>query len=91
MNKSIIEIEYDESYNTEKKRVVDPKNSKRWHYKDIKVDDPKAWEIITVENNVTLVPGYRLNKKQVEVLCKNTRYDVRIGMPGQFRVSNSRY
>jgi len=44
MNKSIIEIEYDESYNTEKKRVVDPKNSKRWHYKDIKVDDPKAWE-----------------------------------------------
>ena len=91
MNKSKITIEYDDTYTTEKKRVVDPKNNKKWHYKNIKVDDPKAWEIITVENATTLVPGYRLNRKQVDALCRNHKYDVQIGMPGQFRVTNSRY
>jgi len=91
MNKSIIRIEYDESYNTEQKRVPHKGSKKHFSYKTIKVDDPKAWEIITVENNVTLVPGYRLNKKQVQALCRNPKYDVQIGMPGQFRVTNSRY
>ena len=93
MNKSKITIEYDQSLTTEQKRVSNKTKGggRGYSYENVKVDNPKCWEIITVENNVTLVPGYRLNKKQVEVLCKNPRYDVQIGMPGQFRVTNSRY
>ena len=90
-NKSKITIEYDDSCTTEQKRVPNGKGKKSYTYKTFKVDDPKAWEVITVENSISLVPGYRLNKKQVEALCRNPKYDVQIGMPGQFRVTNSRY
>ena len=93
MNKSKITIEYDEACRVEQKRV--PHKTKGggrgYTYKSFKVDNPKCWEVITVENTVTLTPGYRLNEKQVKALCRNPKYDVRIGMPGQFRVTNSRY
>ena len=93
MSKSKITIEYDEACRVEQKRVLHKTKGggKGYTYKTFKVDNPKCWEIITVENNVTLVPGYRLNEKQVKALCRNSKYDVQIGMPGQFRVTNSRY
>ena len=93
MKKSKITIEYDEACRTEQKRVPHKTKGggKSYTYKSFKVDDPKCWEIITVENNITLMPGYRLNEKQVKALCRNSKYDVQIGMPGQFRVTNSRY
>ena len=91
MNKSKITIEYDADMLTEQKRAPCGKNSKRFIYKTIFVNDPKCWEVITVENCMSFSPGYRLNKKQVETLCKNPKYDVQIGLPGQFRVKNSRY
>ena len=89
MNKSKITIEYDEACRTEQKRV--PNGKKSYRYESVKVNDPRCWEVITVENSMTFSPGYRLNEKQVKTLCKSPKYDVQIGMPGQFRVTNSRY
>ena len=58
----------------------------------VPVKDPKCWEVITVENTVEFTPGHRLNKKQMESICRSVKYDVEVGMPGQFRkVSNNRY
>ena len=93
MSKSKITIEYDEACRVEQKRVLHKTKGggKGYTYKTFKVDNPKCWEIITVENNITLMPGYRLNEKQVKALCRNSKYDVQIGMPGQFLVTNSRY
>tara|TARA_R100000458_G_scaffold20377_1_gene18127 strand:+ start:595 stop:879 length:285 start_codon:yes stop_codon:yes gene_type:complete len=92
-NKSKITIEFDRDALVEQKRV--PRKTKgggrSYTYKSVKVNDPKAWEVITVENSMTFSPGYKLNKKQVETLCKDSKYDVQIGMPGQFRKTNSRY
>ena len=92
-NKSKITIEFDRDALVEQKRV--PHKTKGggrgYTYKSVKVNDPKAWEVITVENSMTFSPGYKLNKKQVETLCKDSKYDVQIGMPGQFRKTNSRY
>jgi len=93
MNKSKITLEYNKDARVEQKRV--PRKTKgagrSYTYKNIKVVDPKCWEVITVENCMTFSPGYKLNKKQVEALCKDSKYDVQIGLPGQFRVTNSRY
>jgi hypothetical protein len=90
MNKSKITIEYD--VNMKKDRVtVNDKNGRGRHTEVVDVKDPKCWEVITVENTMTFAPGYRLTEKQVNALCKNAKYDVSIGLPGQFRVTNSRY
>ena len=93
MNKSKITLEYNKDARVEQKRV--PRKTKgagrSYTYENIKVVDPKCWEVITVENCMTFSPGYKLNKKQVEALCKDSKYDVQIGLPGQFRVTNSRY
>ena len=91
MNKSKITIEYDEACRTEQKRVPHKSNKKSYSYKSFEIDNPKCWEVITVENTMSFSPGYRLNEKQVKTLCRNPKYDVQIGMPGQFRVTNSRY
>jgi len=91
MDKSKITIEYDRDCLTEQKRVPQGKGKSSYRYKTFKVANPKCWEVITVENTMTLSPGYKLNKKQVEALCKDSKYDVQIGMPGQFRKTNSRY
>ena len=93
MNKSKIALEYNKDAREEQKRIPNGKHGshKGYTYKNIKVVDPKCWEVITVENTMTLSPGYKLNKKQVETLCKDSKYDVQIGLPGQFRVTNSRY
>ena len=95
MSKSKITIEYDDTCRKQQRRVPNGKKTKSggrgYTYETVNVDNPKCWEIITVENNVTLMPGYRLNEKQVKALCRNSKYDVQIGMPGQFRVTNSRY
>ena len=50
MNKSKITIEYDEACLVEQKRVPHKSNKKSYSYKTFKVNDPKAWEVITVEN-----------------------------------------
>ena len=93
MSKSKITIEYDEACRVEQKRV--PHKTKGggtgYTYKTFKTDNPKCWEVITVENTITISPGHRLNEKQVTALCRNQKYDVQIGMPGQFRITNSRY
>ena len=93
MNKSKITIEYDEACRMEQKKVPHKRTGggRSFSYKSVKVNDPKCWEVITVENTVDYIPGHRLNEKQIKALCSNTKYDVQIGMPGQFRVTNSRY
>ena len=91
MSKSKITIEYDEACRTEQKRVPHKNNKRSYSYKSFAVDNPKCWEVITVENTVSFTPGHRLNEKQIKALCRNPKYDVQIGMPGQFRITNSRY
>ena len=93
MNKSKITIEYDEACLVDQKRVPHKTKGggKGYTYKTFKVNDPKAWEVITVENTTSYTPGQRLTKKQVQGLCSGAGYHVEIGMPGQFRQHNSRY
>ena len=94
MNKSKIKIEYDECCKQKqvKKSIKNPNRGGRpFDYVMVDVKDPKCWEVITVTNCMTFTPGYRLNKKQVEALCRNPKYDVQIGLPGQFRKTNSKY
>ena len=93
MNKPTIQIEYDDSM---KKKSV-PKKVKRpggGHFRDhvmVPVKDPRCWEVITIEDTTTWYPGQRLTMKQVQTLCSGAAYNVVIGLPGQFRVTNSRY
>ena len=94
MEKSKITIEYDDCMkekHVQKKVKRSGGNGYILDREVIQVKDPKCWEVITVTNCMTFTPGYRLNKKQVEALCRNPKYDVQIGLPGQFRVTNSKY
>ena len=95
MNKSKIKIEYDECCKQKqvKKSIKNPNRGGRpFDYVMVDVKDPKCWEVITVENTVEFTPGHRLNKKQMESICRSANYDVEVGMPGQFRkASTSRY
>ena len=87
-----IKIEYNES--AKKKRVDVTKNQGSRQVRTMEMVDvknPRCWEVITVENSMNYTPGQRLNKKQVESLCRGAKFDVEIGQEGQFRVSNSRY
>jgi len=94
MNKSKITIEYD---NAKKKKCIDQKvkhpTSGRMMTDRVMVDvkDPRCWEVITVENTISYTPGQHLTKKQVAGICSGAGYHIEIGLPGQFRVSNSRY
>jgi hypothetical protein len=92
MKKSKIQIEYDESMRKQRVEETNGTGSRRVRtMKMVEVKDPKCWEVITVENSMTFSPGYRLNEKQVKMMCTSVKYDVEIGLPGQFRVTNSRY
>ena len=88
-----ITLEFDESCLKEQKRVPMKGKGRKGMYthKTVPVNNPKAWEVIMVENSSTYTPGQRLNKKQVQMLCKGVGFDVVIGQPGQFRTTNSRY
>ena len=86
-----ITLEFDKSCLTEEKRVPMKGKKGRYQRKNIPINDPKAWEVITVENSSTYAPGQRLRQKQVQTLCRGAGFDVIIGQPGQFRVFNSRY
>jgi len=90
-NKSKIKIEFDKDALVEQKRVPHKNSKKSYSYKSFKVENPKAWEVITVENTTSYTPGQRLTKKQVQGLCSGAGYHIEIGMPGQFRKTNSRY
>ena len=92
MNK--VKIEYDGSHSKKsvKKQVKRPGGRTITDRVMVPVKDPKCWEVITVENTVEYTPGHRLNKKQMESICRSANYDVEVGMPGQFRkASTSRY
>ena len=92
MKQSKIQIEYDEAMKN--KRVEESKGTglrRTRTMKMVEVKDPKCWEVITVENTMTFTPGYRLTEKQVKAICRNAKYDVEIGLPGQFRKTDSRY
>lgn len=88
---SKIQIEYDESMKSKRIDVIKKQGSRKIRTMEtVDVKDPKCWEVITVENSMTFSPGYRLTEKQVKAICRNAKYDVSIGLPGQFRVT-SRY
>jgi len=92
MNKPTIQIEYDESMR--KKRVDETKGKGSSRVRTmitVDVKDPRCWEVITLEDTTSWYPGQRLNKKQVQGLCSGAAYNVVIGLPGQFRITNSRY
>ena len=88
-----ITLEFDEGFLKETKRVPMKGKGRKGMYshKTVTVNKQKAWEDITVENSSTYMPGQRLNKKQVQTLCRGAGFDVVIGQPGQFRQHNSRY
>ena len=74
-----------------KQKVKRPNGRYMTDHVMVDVKDPRCWEVITVENTISYTPGQRLTKKQVQGLCSGAGYDVEIGLPGQFRVTNSRY
>ena len=86
-----ITLEFDESCTKEQKRIPAKGRKGMYTMKTIEVRNPKAWEVIMVENSSTYSPGQRLSKQQVQTLCRGHGFDVTIGQPGQFRVINSRY
>ena len=92
MNKSKITIEYDDCMKQKQvKKSIKNLNRGAFNYVTVDVKDPKCWEVITVENTLSFTPGQRLTKKQVQGLCNGSAYNIVIGLPGQFRVTNSRY
>ena len=92
MNKPTIQIEYDGTMRKKRVDEVKGKGSSRVRTMiTVDVKDPRCWEVITLEDTTSWYPGQRLNKKQVEGLCSGAAYNVVIGLPGQFRVTNSRY
>ena len=93
MNKSKITIEYDECCKQKQiqKKVKRPNGRFMMQREMVPVKDPRCWEVSTAENTLEFTPGQRLTKKQMESLCRGVNYDVQIGMPGQFRITGSRY
>ncbi len=91
MNK--VKIEYDGSHSKKsvKKQVKRPGGRTIIDRVMVPVKDPKCWEVITIENSITWMPGQRLTRKQVEFLCRSTMYEVEIGQSGQFKTNHSRY
>jgi hypothetical protein len=92
MNKPTIQIEYDGSMKQKRVDVTTGKGLRKTRtMKMVDVKDPRCWEVITLEDTTSWYPGQRLNKKQVQGLCSGAAYNVVIGLPGQFRVTSSRY
>ena len=93
MKKINVTIEYDKCcrQKTIQKKVKRPGGGTTVERKTVPVKDPKCWEVITVENTAKLTPGQRLNEKQLDSFMKMSSYNITVGMPGQFRVTNSRY
>ncbi len=93
MNK--IQIEYDGSMKQKQvTKKVKAKGSTKGYMTErqmVPVKDPKCWEVITIENSILYSPGQRLTKKQVEQLCRSTRFEVVIGTTGQYTPNRSRY
>ena len=46
--------------------------------KEVSVEDPKAWRVVSVENSTEFNPNQFLNKKQVDTLCKGKKFEVTI-------------
>ena len=87
-----IKIEFNSSMMTKRVETKSGTGSTRTRtMTKVDVKDPKCWEVITVENSILYMPGQRLTKKQVESLCRGNKYEVEIGLPDQFRLTNSRY
>ena len=93
MKKVNVTIEYDECcrQKTIQKKVKTRGGSTKIERKTVPVKDPKCWEVITVENTAKLTPGQRLTEKQLDAFMKLSAYNITVGMPGQFRKTNSRY
>ena len=93
MKKINVTIEYDECcrQKTIQKKVKTRGGGTKIERKTVPVKDPKCWEVITVENTAKLTPGQRLNEKQLDSFMKLSSYNITVGMPGQFRKTNSRY
>ena len=91
MNK--VKIEYDASMKQKsvKKKVKRPGGRTIIDRVMVPVKDPRCWEVITIENSILYSPGQRLTKKQVEQLCRSTRFEVEIGGTGQYTPHRSRY
>ncbi len=90
MKEKRIQIEYNADQKTERKVVKNKKTGRKEH-KSITLKDPKCWQIVTVKNHNTLMPGSWLTRNQLDILIKSTKTDVEIGMPGQFRVNSRGY
>ena len=93
MKKINVTIEYDECCRKKavKQKVKRPGGRYVMDRVMVPVKDPKCWEVITVENTAKLTPGQRLNEKQLNAYMKLATYNITVGLPGQFRVSGSRY
>ena len=74
-----ITLEYDSYCLCKNKFGFSPDNTEK------PIKNPRAWEVITVENSVKYMPGQCLTKNEVKKLCTDKTYTVQIGPRGQFR------
>ena len=94
--KKKITLEFDHSLTYEEKKVAvnkgtQGKKSTMMRYKKVPVKNPKAWEVITVENSVQYAPGQRIDKTLVDRMCSGAMWEVTVGQPGQFKTQHNRY
>ena len=94
--KKKITLEFDHSLTYEEKKVAvnkgtQGKKSTVMRYKKVVVKNPKAWEVITIENSVKYTPGERLDRSAVDRMCSGAAWGVLVGQPGQFKTQHNRY
>ena len=94
--KKKITLEFDHSMTYEEKKsyVVKGGGGRKTtvaRYKKVVVKNPKAWEVITIENSVKYTPGERLDKSAVDRMCSGAMWEVLVGQPGQFKTQHGRY
>ena len=90
MKQATVQIEYDADQKTTRKEVKN-KRTGRKEYKQVPVQDPKCWRVITSKNSRVWMPGQMLTKSQVDTMIASKHTDVEIGLPGQYRVNSRGY
>tara|TARA_R110000851_G_scaffold1804_3_gene7045 strand:+ start:2416 stop:2766 length:351 start_codon:yes stop_codon:yes gene_type:complete len=89
MNQKTFEIEYNEAKKTERKVVKNKKTGQK-ESKTVQLKEPKCWQIVTTTGDTSYCPGTWLNESQMKMLSRGKNTLVHVGLPGQYRVNNSR-
>ena len=54
------------------------KRMKLQYYRNCLKPNDRYWKVVQMDNSTLYNPGDRLNKKQVDTLCKGAAWDVQI-------------